>query len=334
MTAPEARTSAVAAPAPVADPAGPAAPRRVRAAAALTDLGFAAGWGAVKMLPEPLARSAFDAGGRWAATRNGRGVRQLRANLGVVTGGRLDEEELDALTTRAVRSYARYWQEAFRLPTLSAQRIVADTEHVGLEHMQRARDEGRGLVMALPHSGNWDAAGVWFVEWLGGPFLTVAERLRPESLYRRFVAYRESLGMRVVPLTGGPRPSSVVLREWLAEGGATCLLADRDLSGGGVPVSFFGRTATVPAGPALLAAQTGAALIPVVCSFTPRGWRFVFSPEVPVAGTGRLRDRVGAAMQSVADAFAAAIAERPEDWHMLGRIWADVPPDPPAERRS
>ena len=58
--------------------------------------------------------------------------------------------------------------------------------------------------MALPHSGNWDAAGVWFIDWLDGPFLTVAERLEPESLYERFVAYRESWVSRVVPLTGGP----------------------------------------------------------------------------------------------------------------------------------
>jgi phosphatidylinositol dimannoside acyltransferase len=94
-------------------------------------------------------------------------------------------------------------------------------------------------------------------------------------------------------------------------------------------VSFFGRPATMPGGAALLAAQTGAALIPTVCSFTERGWRLTFAPEVPVDDGGRLKDRVGTAMQAVADAFATTIAERPEDWHMLGRIWSDVPPDPP-----
>jgi lauroyl/myristoyl acyltransferase len=306
-----------------------------RAIARLTDAGFAAGWHAVRMLPEPAARGAFDRAGRWAAGREGKGVRQLRANLRVATGGLLTEQELAALTTRALRSYARYWQEAFRLPTLSRERIVAGTEVIGLEHLERARSGGRGLVMVLPHSGNWDAAGVWFVDWLNGPFMTVAERLRPESLYRRFLAYRESLGMRVVPLTGGPRPSSEVLRDWLAEGGVTCLLVDRNLGTGGVPVSFFGRTATMPGGAALLAAQTGAALVPCVCSFTGRGWRLRFSPEVPVGGPARLKDRVAKAMQSVADDFAASITEHPEDWHMLGRIWADVPPDPPpAEARA
>jgi KDO2-lipid IV(A) lauroyltransferase len=227
-----------------------------------------------------------------------------------------------------MRSYARYWQEAFRLPVISRERIVAHSVLSGREHLERARAEGRGIVLALPHSGNWDAAGVWLVDWLGGEFLTVAERLEPESLFRRFVEFREGLGMRVVPLTGGERPSAAVLREWLTAGGTTCLLVDRDLSGGGVPVGFFGRPTTMPGGPALLAAQTGAVLLPAVCQFDGAGWRFVVHPPVPVEGPGRLRDRVTAAMQQVADAFAATLAERPEDWHVLGRIWADVGPGP------
>ena len=302
---------------------------RARVGAALTDAGFAAGWGAVKLLPEGLARRAFDTGAGWAAGRDGAGTRMLRANLRVATGGRLTETELDELTVRGVRSYARYWREAFRLPTMSKAGIVAATDSPGVEHMEKARSDGRPMVLALPHSGNWDAAGVWFVDFLGGPFMTVAERLKPESLYRRFLEYRESLGMRVVPLTGGERPSSAVLREWLGDGGSVCLLMDRDLGSSGVPVTFFGRPTTMPGGAALLAAQTGAALMPVICQFTGRGWRVVIRPEVPLDGGDRLKDRVAAATQGIADAFAESIAAQPEDWHMLGRIWSDVPRDPP-----
>ena len=302
--------------------------RAARARHRLVDAGYAAGWGAVRLLPEPVARELFAAGGTVAVQRGGRGVRQLRANLAVATGGRLDDAALDDLTRRGMRSYARYWQEAFRLPVISRERIVAQSVLTGREHLERARAEGRGIVLALPHSGNWDAAGVWLVDWLGGEFLTVAERLEPESLFRRFVEFREGLGMRVVPLTGGERPSAAVLREWLTAGGTTCLLVDRDLSGGGVPVGFFGRPTTMPGGPALLAAQTGAALLPAVCQFDGAGWRFVVHPPVPVDGPGRLRDRVTTAMQQVADAFAATLAEQPEDWHVLGRIWADVGPSP------
>jgi lauroyl/myristoyl acyltransferase len=297
--------------------------------ARLIDAGFAAGWGAVRLLPEGLARRVFDAGADRAVTRDGKGIRQLRANLRVATGGGLAEEDLDALTGRAMRSYARYWREAFRLPALTSRQIVDGTVFLGAEHLEKARADGRPVVLALPHSGNWDAAGIWLVDFLGGPFLTVAERLEPESLYRRFVDYRETLGMRIVPLTGGERPSSVVLREWLTGGGTVCLVADRDLGGAGVPVSFFGRPATMPGGPALLAAQTGAALHPAVCSFTAEGWRVVVRPEVPLDEGARLRDRVASATQAVADVFTEEIAARPEDWHMLGRIWSDVPRDPP-----
>jgi lauroyl/myristoyl acyltransferase len=316
-------------------PVPPAAPGlRARLAATVTDAGFAAGWGAVKLLPEGLATRAFDAGAGWAAGRDGAGTRQLRANLRVATGGRLSEGELDALTRRAVLSYARYWREAFRLPTIPTERIVSGTETPGLENVEKAVGGGRGVIFALPHSGNWDAAGVWLIDWLGGPFMTVAERLKPESLFRRFLEYRESLGMRVVPLTGGPRPSATVLREWLADGGSACLVADRDLGGSGVPVTLFGRPTTMPSGPAVLAAQTAAALVPAVCQFTDRGWRVVFHPEIPVPGEGRLKDRVAAATQGIADAFTESIATRPEDWHMLGRIWSDVPRDPPRRGAS
>jgi KDO2-lipid IV(A) lauroyltransferase len=94
-------------------------------------------------------------------------------------------------------------------------------------------------------------------------------------------------------------------------------------------VSFFGRPTTMPGGAALLAAQTGAALHPVVCQFTEGGWRLVIHPEVPLDGGTRLKDRVAAATQGVADAFVASISAQPEDWHMLGRIWSDVQRDPP-----
>jgi KDO2-lipid IV(A) lauroyltransferase len=237
-----------------------------------------------------------------------------------------------------VQSYARYWQEAFRLPSLGTDRVVGNSALPGREHLERVRAEGRPLVLALPHSGNWDAAAVWLLDWLQGPFMTVVERLQPESLFRRFLEYRESLGMRVVPLTGGERSSSAELTDWVRAGGSVCLLVDRDLGGNGVPVSFFGRRTTMPGGAALLAAQTGAALVPAVCQFAGDGWRFVVHPEVPLDaaahGSPRLRDRVTGAMQQVAAAFETSIAAQPEDWHVLGRIWPDVGPDPvPAEPR-
>lgn len=288
------------------------------------DAGFAAGWAAVKALPEPLVAAGFRAAGDRSARRGGKGATRLRANLRRVVPA-ATEAELTALTRRGMRSYARYWQEAFRLPVIGPDRIRAGTDFHGADVLDKAIADGRGVVCALPHMGNWDAAGVWLVDH-GARFTTVAERLKPESLYERFVAYREGLGMEVVPLTGGDRPPADVLAERLRAGGVVCLLGDRDLTKRGVDVTFFGETARMPAGPALLAATTGAALLPVGLWFTPTGWGVRVHPAVELTGV-RLRERVTSATQALADTFAAEIAGHPQDWHMLQRLWlADLDP--------
>jgi lauroyl/myristoyl acyltransferase len=283
------------------------------------DTAFAAGWAAVRALPQPVAAAGFAAVGELSARRDTRGVRQLRRNLARVAGPGTD---LDPLVRRALRSYARYWQETFRLSRITPRTVRDRTDVIGGDVLDKALTSGRGVVLALPHCGNWESAGVWLLDH-GYPFSTVAERLKPESLYERFVAYRESLGMEVIPLTGGDRSPSDVLSERLRAGRVVCLLGDRDLTRRGIDVTFFGATARMPAGPALLAATTGAALMPVGLWFTPGGWGIKIHPEVPIPDGGRLRDKVAAATQEVADAFAEDIALRPHDWHMLQRLWLD-----------
>jgi len=305
----------------------------------LLDAGYGAGWRLVRALPEPVARAAFAGAAGLAARRGGGGsgggwLAQLRRNLARVRPD-ASAAELDGLVRAALRSYARYWCEAFRLPSMDhdALRAAVGPAIEGRQHVDAALAAGRGMILALPHAGNWDVAGVWLVGRCGG-FTTVAERLRPESLYRRFVAYRESLGFEILPLTGGGRPAGEVLAARLAAGGAVCLVADRDLTSGGVPVTFFGEPATLPSGPARLAAATGAALLPVGLWFTDGGWGFRVHPPVPVRpasggtwGSAReSRRAVLSATQAIADAFAADIAEHPADWHMLQPLWlADLP---------
>lgn len=274
----------------------------------LVDVGYAAGWAVVRALPDPVAHRLFRAGADLAARRGGRGVDQLRRNLARVAPGQ-------DLTRAAVRSYARYWCEVFRLPVTSQERVVQGMTTVGEQRLRTAVAASTGTVLALPHSGNWDQAGAWCGA-TGVPFTTVAERLQPESLYDRFVAFRESLGMEVLALTGGPRPPYDVLAERLHAGGTLCLLADRDLSARGVDVLFFGERARMPAGPASLALQTGAVLLPVTLAFSRDGWLCTFHEPVP-------HSDVATMTQAVADAFAVGIAAHPADWHMLQRLWLD-----------
>jgi len=296
-------------------------------AGAFTDAGFAAGWRVVRGLPEPVAAEAFRLGADLAVRRGGPGVRRLRANLHRVVPAAAPDQ-LDALVRAAMRSYARYWCEAFRLPSMDRAAVLARTDSHGTATMFEALEQGRGVVAALPHSGNWDIAGLWFVEKqarLGrsARITTVVERLRPESLFRRFVAYREGLGFEVLAAGDGPVVYRTLVQR-LRDGGLVCLVADRDLSATGLEVSFFGEPAKLPSGPARLAARTGALLLPAFPSFTPDGWAVTMGDPVPVPGPGS-RDDVAKATQALADALAALIATAPHDWHMLQRVWtADV----------
>jgi lauroyl/myristoyl acyltransferase len=299
--------------------------RPVRARA--VDLGYAAGWGVLKAVPQAVSERAFRAAAAAATVRNGGGARQLRKNLRRVVGPGVSELRMDRLVGEGLRSYSRYWLETFRLPKMDQREVAGrlDENALGSEHLDAAMAAGRGAVIALPHMGNWDVSGLWFVE-RGFRFTTVAERLEPAALYDRFVAYRESLGMEVLALTGGPRPPLEVLAERLRAGGAVCLVADRDLSRHGIDVQFFGEPARLPGGPAMLAARTGAALLPVGLWFTDGGWGHRVNPPIELPA-GRLREQVRAGTQAVADVFAREIAAHPADWHMLQRLWlADLEP--------
>jgi KDO2-lipid IV(A) lauroyltransferase len=290
-------------------------------------LGYVAGWRMVKAMPRGMSERAFRAAADAATVRNGKGAQQLRKNLRRVVGPSMSELRMDALVGDALRSYSRYWLETFRLETMDHRAMLARFEAnvTGREYLDAGLAAGKGVVLALPHSGNWDASALWLVHH-SGSFTTVAERLKPASLYDRFLAYRESIGMEVVPLTGGERAPADVLAERLRQNRVVCLVADRDLSQQGIEVDFFGEPARMPPGPTLLAIRTGASLHPVHTFFTPDGWGHDIGPPLQVP-EGRLRDRVRAGTQLIADYFAEAIASRPSDWHMLQPLWvADLTP--------
>ncbi|RZQ66082.1 phosphatidylinositol mannoside acyltransferase [Amycolatopsis suaedae] len=280
------------------------------------DLGYAAGWRLVRTLPDSVAAAAFNLGADLAARRKGPGVRQLRRNLARVVP-QAGEAELDELTKQAVRSYARYWRESFRLPTMDHADITTRIQATmtGRQNLDAALADGNGVVIALPHTGNWDAIGVWLANYVGG-FTTVVERLKPESVFQRFVAYRESLGFEVVPLTGDSSGFRLLLRR-LRENKVVCLVGDRDLTSNGLPVTFFGEQTRMPAGPARLAATTGAALLPVGNWFTDDGWHLRMHPRIRV----NARSEIPAATQALADVFAGDIAAHPADWHMMQPFW-------------
>ena len=298
----------------------------------LTGFAYQLGWKLICRVPESWARWAFAKVADIAWRRQGPSVQVLEANLHRVLSfkyGRpdVDGKELRTLSRAALRSYARYWLEVFRLPVIPVERIVSGMhiDPAGEQALFANLKAGRGVIVALPHMGNFEQAGAWVVARGAGSFTTVAERLRPESVYEAFVRFRESLGMEVLPLTGGRSPFGT-LAQRLRAGHLVCLVSDRDLKDTGVEVEMFGETARIAA-TAALAVHTGAALMPVGTWFEGDDWGAHIYPEIPVPSSGTLAEKTAVMSQQLARVFETVIAEHPQDWHMLQRVFtADLDP--------
>jgi len=275
---------------------------------------YSLAWRIIRLLPEKSAYRLGDAIARYAVRRDGRRVRRLRSNMSIVSGIS-SGVELEQLLDRAMRSNLRYWIDTFRFPSWTPARIRSTVEVVNRSTFDTLIARGEGLVIALPHSGNWDHAGAFFSAD-GHPVVTVAEHLKPERLFRKFLAYREAMGMEVLDLDGRVTKT---LQDRLREGRLVALVSDRDLSASGVEVSFFGRRAKFPAGPAKLALETGAPLITAHITYTEIGIAVHFSDRIETQGKS-----VEDIVQSIAENFEHEIGKRPEDWHMLQRVFLDV----------
>ncbi|MFG2090736.1 MULTISPECIES: phosphatidylinositol mannoside acyltransferase [unclassified Spirillospora] len=302
------------------DRASPRGPDRPSLRDEVTDAAYAAGWTVVRKMPEAAARLAFTALADRTWHRYGTGVRQLERNLCRVLGKDAVDDEIRILSKKVLRSYFRYWLEVFRLPEYSRARIVGRMRVTGEKKIFANLDAGRGVILALPHMGNYEHAGAWLVH-CGYPFTTVAERLKPESLFDRFVEFREGLGMEVLAHKGASAYGRMAQR--LRAGRPVCLVVDRDLTESGIDVEFFGATARMPAVSAALAIQTGAALIPVTLWYEGEYWAARVHDEIPVPDEGGRQEKIQAMTQELAHVFEAGIAAHPEDWHMLQKVWVE-----------
>ena len=219
----------------------------------------------------------------------------------------------------AFDSYTRYWIESLRLPSLSRRTVAAGHRLTGFSHIADAIKAGTGVILALPHLGGWEWAGRWLSD-RSYRVTVVVERLDPPELFDWFVELREDLGMSVVPV--GPSAAGAVVGA-LRANHVVCLLSDRDLQGGGVPVEFFGERTTLPAGPATLGLRTGAPILPVGTYFTRQvnGHHSVIRPPLDATRRGSLREDVARITQAMAGELEYLIRRAPDQWHMLQPNW-------------
>lgn len=273
-------------------------------------------------LPETWSRRIFSAVAA-AAYHLAPGARRIvAANLSRVLGRPATSALVQRATKEAFDSYARYWHDTFRVRILSREELFERFDFIGREHLQRAADEGKGGLIALPHLGNWDAAGRWVHEQ-GFGITAVAEELKPERMYRMFYEHRRALGMGVVPLSEGHKVGNDLMK-LLSENEFIALVCDRDLKNTGVEVTMFGERRRMPAGPALLALATGSPLMPCYPYDTDRGWGCVIRAPLEIERTGNMREDVTALTRKLAKQFEQDIAARPTQWHMFQPAWEEI----------
>jgi lauroyl/myristoyl acyltransferase len=282
---------------------------------------FSLGWAILKFVPESFGRAIFKSIAGRVYRSNGRSVQQLRANLKQVTGA--SNDELDGLTSLGVNSYFKYWYEAFVLHTWSEKKINSRFIMINREKLAKLLAEEEKIILVLPHMGNWDAAAYWFTANYQ-PLTTVAERLKPIELYEKFVKFRNALGVEVLPLAKG---TYQILRERLKTKRILALLADRDLSASGIKVNYFRAVTSMPAGPATLAWDEAAVLVPIKI-FNPGDDR-IFAEVQEVLRIDRTLDKEAAIeelTQKMATTFENMVQQNPTDWHLMQKVWSEVKP--------
>ncbi len=284
--------------------------------------GYRAGALALRLMPGFLA-SAIDApiglGANFASSEKRamiqRHLRRVNPKLRGLALQRAVQEAFD--------SYVRYYIESFRLPSLSSRTVDRGFNVDGYEHIAAGLEQGNGVILGLPHLGGWEWAGRWMTDQ-GHKLTVVVEKIEPPEVFDWFVKLRADLGMTVVPL--GPAAGKAVLSA-LRNNDIVCLLSDRDITGGGVEVEFFGERTTLPAGPATLSLRTGAPLLPTGAYFTQRynGHFGLVRPPLRIARTGKFREDVTLMTQELARELEFLIRRAPEQWHLFQPNWPSDP---------
>ncbi|MFN8053306.1 MAG: phosphatidylinositol mannoside acyltransferase [Acidimicrobiales bacterium] len=275
-----------------------------------------------QLAPRQVGDPVLSAAGHLAAFRGGDKRLIVERNLRRVYGRDLTRNELNSKVQATFESYARYYYDSFRLTGMSVDDVEAGFTVDGIEHIEAAMEEdGVGPVLALPHLGGWEWAAFWITQVRGWGLAAVVEKLEPPELFEWFLEFRTSLGMNIIPLS--PTAADDVANA-AANKEIVCLLCDRDLTGSGVPVSFFGEQTTLPAGPAIMALRGGCRVLPTAVYFTDKGVHGVVRPPIEIERTPdatSIRADVARFTEVLASELEALISRAPEQWHLLQPNW-------------
>lgn len=272
----------------------------------------------IPKVPVPLGYLWCDVAGNLLYLLNRNARRNVLANLQRVLNTR-DPGKVKPATRGVFRYTVKNYYDLFRLPGLSKKDVQALLDLKGVEHLDEALAKGKGVIFLSGHLGNFNlSAQILAVR--GHRMTIVVEQLKSDGLQRLLEGLRESQGINFVPLGGN---EARTIYKALRRNEVVGVMGDRDVAANGVPVSFFGETASLPAGPAALALRTGAPLITAYTIRKPDGSSLGFiEPPVELEDTGDFRRDIQAGTQRIAHRLERYIREAPEQWAVLQPIWS------------
>jgi KDO2-lipid IV(A) lauroyltransferase len=256
---------------------------------------------------------------RVAAALDERGIGSAQARAAA-----RDPRALERLVRAAYRHAARYYVEVIRTPRLNRrylrERVLIETPDV----VEEAFADDAPIIFVAAHFGAIELPALYLADRTGRPVTGPMEAIGDPHLQAWFVRTRGRVGVTIVGLREARRALLAALRR----GESVGLVADRDISGGGIEVPLFGHPARLPVGPALLAVESGAPIyLAAVRRDGPGRYRGRLR-RIDVPAEGSRRERTTATTANLARAFEAEIAEAPEQWWaVFFPIWPDLARD-------
>ena len=245
--------------------------------------------------------------------------RVLRQNMAIVLGRDVNDPEVARIARTSMRNYLKYLVEFLELPVLSpADERIASMKIHGIEYLHEALERGKGVILATAHFGTIEVGALRLSRITD--FHAVYDTFRPAYLDRLIQRKRREKGIGLIPVSNVRAMFRV-----LHDGGTLTLLFDRPLpSDKGVPVRFFGRETSLPAGPATLALRTGATIVPAYMMRRPdASFEGVLFPPVEFSCTGDRERDTAVIMQKLADTLQTMVRSKPEQWYMFRPMWQD-----------
>lgn len=243
--------------------------------------------------------------------------RLLERNLRVVFGPEVPAWKISSCARRAFAAMAQNYFTLFHMPGFSRDQLRRRLRLEGYRHVADGLAQGRGVVLASLHLGNVETLIQITTLYPELQFVMLVEKMKNPALMRAICELRAAMGVEVATTE---EPLRIIRR--LRQNGTVGMACDRDVTGSGVVVEFFGKPARLPDGPVRIAARTGAALIPAY------GWRdecgdynVRIEPPIELQRTGNADADALVNVRRVAGALERAIRSRPCEWMAMHRLW-------------